>query len=74
MDEYEGDEGDNDPTEIIGVVRCIPRTSIREFLIWETHAGGLAGHFGRNKTILAVEDQFFWPSLKRNVAQVVAQC
>ena len=53
---------------------CIPKTSVREFLIWEAHAGGLAGHFGRNKTILAMEDQFFWPSLKKNVAQIVAQC
>ena len=38
---------------------CIPKTSVREFLIWEVHAGGLAGHFGRNKTILAMEEQFF---------------
>ena len=53
---------------------CILRTSIRKFLIWEVHAGGLAGHFGRNKTILAIEEQFFWPSMKRNVAQIVAQC
>ena len=53
---------------------CIPRTSLREFLVWETHAGGLAGHFGRNKTILAVEEHFFWPSLKRDVAQIVARC
>ena len=43
---------------------CIPKTSLRDFLVWETHAGGLAGHFGRNKTILAIEDQFYWPGLK----------
>ena len=53
---------------------CIPKTSLRDFLIWEIHAGGLAGHFGRNKTILAIEDQFYWPGLKRQVAQVVARC
>ena len=53
---------------------CIPRTSLRKFLVWETHAGGLAGHFGKDKTILAIEDQFFWPSLKRDVAQIVARC
>ena len=53
---------------------CVPKTSVRDFLIWEIHAGGLAGHFGRNKTILAMEDQFHWPGLKRQVAQVVARC
>ena len=35
---------------------CIPRTSLRDFLAWEIHAGGLASHFGRNKIILAIEE------------------
>jgi len=38
---------------------CIPRTSIRDFLSWEVHARGLVGHFGRNKTIEAVEHIFY---------------
>ena len=25
---------------------CIPRFSMRDFLVWEIHARGLAGHFG----------------------------
>lgn len=44
------------------------------FLIWEIHAGGLSGHFGRNKTIEEVERPFFWSSLKRDVAKLVSQC
>ena len=35
---------------------CIPRTSVRNFLIWELHAGGLAGHFGVHKIITLVEE------------------
>ena len=38
---------------------CIPWTSFRDLLIWEMHAGGLAGHFGRDKTIALVEDRFY---------------
>ena len=53
---------------------CVPRTSIRDFLIWETHAGGLSGHHGVNKTIQVLEYQFFWPSLKRDVGRIVSRC
>ena len=50
---------------------CIPCTSIRDFLSWEVHAGGLTGHFGWNKMIEVVEYRFYWPSLKKNAAKVV---
>lgn len=53
---------------------CIPNTSLREFLVWELHAGGLAGHFGQAKTIAAVENNFFWPSIKCNVSRLVRRC
>ena len=33
--------------------------------------GGLAGHFGREKTIDAVENLFYWPSLKRDVTRLI---
>src|SRR5262249_13471271 len=42
---------------------CILRTYVRDFLVWELHAGGLVGHFGRDKTIELVERRFYWPSL-----------
>ncbi|KAK8928243.1 hypothetical protein KSP39_PZI017395 [Platanthera zijinensis] len=38
---------------------CVPQTSLQEFLIWELHVGGEAGHFGRDKTIALVDDHFF---------------
>ena len=48
---------------------CIPRISLK-FLVWETHVGGLAGHFDRNKVILMIEDQFFWPTLEKNSSEL----
>ena len=47
---------------------------MRAFLVWETQAGGFAGHFGRDKTIKEVECQFYWPSLKRGTDKIVGQC
>ena len=28
---------------------CIPKTSLREFLVWEIHVGSLASHFEKNR-------------------------
>ncbi|XP_022865844.1 uncharacterized protein LOC111385657, partial [Olea europaea var. sylvestris] len=53
---------------------CIPRTSVRDFIAWKIHVGGLADHFGRDKTIEEVERQFYWPSLKKDVAKIVSTC
>ena len=43
------------------------------FLSWKLHVGGLVGHFGQNKTMKVVEHEFYWPSLKRDVAKIVSQ-
>lgn len=37
---------------------CIPMSSLRDAIILESHSGGLAGHFGRDKTLALVRDQF----------------
>ena len=50
---------------------CIPHTSLWDFLVWEAHS---SGHFGVNKTIQALEYQFYWPSLKRDVSKIVSRC
>ncbi|XP_020695349.1 uncharacterized protein LOC110108857 [Dendrobium catenatum] len=40
----------------------IPSISLREFLVCKLHAEGLAGHFGRDKTIEVVEFRFIGPA------------
>ncbi|KAK1645098.1 hypothetical protein QYE76_062903 [Lolium multiflorum] len=37
----------------------------------ESHAGGLMGHFGREKTLLMLADHFYWPKMRRDVDRVV---
>ena len=53
---------------------CTLRTSFREFLVWELHAGGLVGHFEIEKTLEAIEYQFYWPSLKQDVGMNFVLC
>lgn len=49
--------------------------NLSENFFWgELHVGGLDGHFRKKKTTKAVMHQFFWPSLKQDVAKVVKRC
>jgi hypothetical protein len=57
-----------------GTRLCIPQSSLREFIIRELHSGGIAGHFGRDKTLNLVEDRFFWPQLRRDVQITIKHC
>ena len=53
---------------------CLLATSIREFVLRELHVGGCSGYLGRDKTLALVEDRFFWPCLKIDVARVCELC
>ena len=40
---------------------------MRENIIKEKHSGGLAGHFGRDKTLALVSENYYWPQLQQDV-------
>ena len=53
---------------------CVPKCSIRELLVKETHEGGLMGHFGIHKTLDLLQEHFHWPGMKHDVISVCAKC
>ncbi|GJY22045.1 RNA-directed DNA polymerase [Tanacetum coccineum] len=57
-----------------GVRLCIPLCSLREAIILEGHAGGLTGHFGRDKTLALLREQFYWPKMERDVNRLLERC
>jgi hypothetical protein len=53
---------------------CIPACSIPNVLLQESHASGLAGHFGVQKTLDMLGDHFFWPHMRHDVQRYVERC
>ncbi|GKA17093.1 RNA-directed DNA polymerase [Tanacetum coccineum] len=57
-----------------GVRLCIPLCSLRETIVLEGLAGGLAGHFMRDKTLALLCEQFYWPNMERDVNRLLERC
>ena len=53
---------------------CISNCSMREKLVQEKHNGGLAGHFGVDKTLGKLSHFYFWPKMKEYVQRCVNKC
>jgi hypothetical protein len=53
---------------------CIPNCSMRENLLKEKHNGGLAGHFGHDKTFEKLSEEYFWPGMRLEVKKFVDRC
>ena len=50
-----------------GIQFCIPRSSMGLNLIKEKHSGGLAGHFGIDKTSNLLKEKYYWPQMYKDV-------
>lgn len=48
--------------------------NLRETLIAEHHDLPLAGHFGRDKTLSALQRRFWWPDMKKLIRDYIASC
>jgi hypothetical protein len=53
---------------------CIPKCSMRGNLLKEKHSGGLAGHFGHDKTFAKLRESYFWPRMQADVKIFVDRC
>jgi hypothetical protein len=53
---------------------CIPNFSMRENLLKEKHSGGLAGHFGHEKTFAKLSEAYFWLGMCVDVNRFVDRC
>ncbi|PKU70520.1 ATP-dependent DNA helicase RecG [Dendrobium catenatum] len=52
----------------------IPVSSWRQQLVREAHGGSLSAHAGRENTLRALQERFFWPRLRRDVFRLVDSC
>ncbi|CAA7027706.1 unnamed protein product [Microthlaspi erraticum] len=50
---------------------CVPDCSLRLKILTELHE---EGHVGRDRTLQLVQDSYYWPSLRRDVARHVERC
>jgi hypothetical protein len=53
---------------------CIPKCSMRENLLKEKHSGGLARHFGHDKTFSKLNGSYFWPGMRTDVKKFMDRC
>ena len=57
-----------------GTRLCVPKCGTRELLVREVHGGSLAGHYGENKTSMVLKEHYFWPSMDKDVQDLLRRC
>jgi hypothetical protein len=54
-----------------GIQLCIPKGLMRDNLLKEKHIGGLARHFGHDKTFAQLRNSYYWLSMGEEVKNFV---
>jgi hypothetical protein len=49
-------------------------SSERVKLIWEAHYSRVAGHFGVEKTVEVLQQNFYWSKLRQDVSKYIKSC
>jgi hypothetical protein len=47
---------------------------LKRFIMYELHKREYTGHLGYQKMITAIGKQFYWPGLKKDIANYLAKC
>jgi hypothetical protein len=53
---------------------CIPKGELRIRILQEMHDAPSAGHFGIEKTIARIQQQYWWPTVRKDVTNYVRSC
>ena len=54
---------------------CVPKVgNLREDILEEAHKAPYAMHLGTTKMYRSLRPHYWWPSMKRDVAECVAKC
>jgi len=66
---------DKTGTLIFKDMMCVPNNEeIKEMILEETHKSKLSIHPGTTKMYQDLKKMFWWPKMKKEVAQYVAKC
>lgn len=57
-----------------GKCLCVPKSSLCELLIKETHKGELMGHFRVQKTLDMLHEHFYWLSINHDAHKLCERC
>ena len=57
-----------------GRIYILKVTDLRRFLMYKIHQAPYSGHPGYQKTIATARKQYFWPGMKKDMAEYISRC